>query len=378
MRIGFDAKRAFYNSTGLGNFSRTLIASLHTFFPDHKYVLFTPGRGKYFASVAGWPHVEIVMPDRVMRCFPWYWRSYLLRDQLRRRQIDLFHGLSNELPLGRPGPGQRWIVTIHDLLFLKNPNWYPWFDRRVYLRKSMHACRVATYVHAISHQTARDVMELLHTDAERIKVIYQAIDGRYFEPMEQSQVVSVRQRHSLPNEFVLFVGTLERRKNAEAILRALLQMPSSDRLPVVLVGRKTAYFHRMRRAFAREWDSLYIHCIEQTDVHELVALYRSARLLVYPSLAEGFGLPVAEALACGLPVVANAIGVLREAGGPHTMYVDAQDAGLLGEAILRVASDESLRLRMISEGKIYAHQFMPQSVAHRLMALYQSTEPHCC
>jgi glycosyltransferase involved in cell wall biosynthesis len=244
MRIGFDAKRLFNNFTGLGNYSRHVVKILAEHFPEHGYHLYTPAVKAHpeLAFLNQYPF-QIKTPPAGFRngLLKAYWRTSLLGRDLQRDGIRVFHGLSNELPGGLAGKRIKTAVTIHDLLFLRFPELYPPIDRLIYDRKFRHACRTSDRIIAISGQTARDITQFYRIDPAKISVVYQSCNDLFKQPIPAGTLETVRQKYNLPEAFVLNVGTIEKRKNALLILKAMARLRETLDLYLVVVGRPTAY-----------------------------------------------------------------------------------------------------------------------------------------
>ena len=178
LRIGYDAKRLFNNFTGLGNYSRTLLANLAEYYPDNAYFLYSPKIAKndethFFLNSALF---NVQLPKRGPGA---YWRSVGIKRDLLKHKIQLFHGLSHEIPLGLEKANIRSIVTIHDLIFERFPEHYPFIDRKIYSLKFRYACRHADHIVAISENTKQDIIEFYDIPPEKISVIYQSCHERY-------------------------------------------------------------------------------------------------------------------------------------------------------------------------------------------------------
>src|SRR5690554_1867127 len=187
MKIGFDAKRAFLNSSGLGNYSRNTLNALRTYFPDNRYVLFTPEVNRKLFPESR--HFSVVAPqNQVFRKLSAIWRSFFLVSLARRHRIHLFHGLSNELPQVIGKSEVPSVVTIHDVVFMRYPEFYKPVDRKIYFKKVKHACKAATRIIAISQQTKQDLVTFFNVSPERIEILYQPIDPIFFNRTDTSDV----------------------------------------------------------------------------------------------------------------------------------------------------------------------------------------------
>lgn len=368
MNIGFDAKRLFCNRTGLGNYSRTLVHNILRYAPkQHNYQLYTPSIRLEPALVA--PFTANDAPwdiHQAGRTPNGWWRSVGLSALLQQHDIQLYHGLSHELPLGLAKRGIKTVVTMHDLIFKRYPQWYPWWDRQFYDLKWRYSCRHADLILAISKQTKADLIHYYQVPPERIRVLYQACQPSYYN-RRRLPFEPVQQRYQLPEQFLLFVGTLEPRKNLRLLLEAYAYLPDGQQLPLVVVGRGRR--PRWRAQYPKQ-----VYWLEDvTDTVTLQTLYQAAQALVYPSHYEGFGLPIVEALLSETPVIAARSSALPEAGGPHTLYVDPNDPVDCAAAIERVLTQPELAATMRREGLAYAQQtFDPAQLSAQLLAHYES------
>ena len=374
MIIGFDAKRAVQNSTGLGNYSRYVIDVLLRSCPENCYKLYAPKKkrnAKLFDILQGRENVAMCYPlSYVMRKVSSLWRLWFVCDDLKRDGVQVYHGLSNELPFGiGKCKGLRSVVTVHDLIFRELPHCYNFIDRLIYDFKFRRACEIADVIVAVSECTKRDIVKEYKISPDKIKVIYQGCDDIFRERCSGSQLEVVRDKYSLPHRFILSVGSIEERKNALAIVKAMAELP--EELSLVLVGRRTAYSKRLERYAADAGLSGRVHVLHNVEHADLPAVYQMSETFVYPSLYEGFGIPVLEALVSGVPVVAATGSCLEEAGGAGSLYVSPYDVHALAEAI-KSTFDKATRESMVSAGLEHARKFESDRVGQALCELYES------
>lgn len=370
-RLGYDAKRLFHNATGLGNYSRTLLTNLRAAHPEYSYYLYSPRLSKHAYTLPF--HDTTAYTLRQARgSIRTLWRSYGVVNELQRDGIDLYHGLSHELPYGLGRAGIKSVVTIHDLIYRRHPEWYPAVDRWIYDRKVRHACRQADRIIAISAHTQRDIVEYYGIDPARIDVVYQSCDPLFYTD-DAGAPEGGLDRYRLPAEYLLFVGSLTPRKNLPLILRAYLLLPEADRLPLVIVGRGGRYREEILQTPAYRSLHPLLHWIDDLDDNRLLKLlYRRSRALLYPSHYEGFGLPVAEALLSGTAVITSKVSSLPEAGGPGALLVDPDRAEDMAAAIRQIMGDDALRDRLIEEGRAYARTtFGAEATTRALVRSYR-------
>lgn len=370
--IGFDAKRANANRTGLGNYSRSVVEALTRICPGDAFRLYVPRRranDAYEALLTRSNVVECLPEGGLWRKFSSLWRIWGMAPTLRRDGVELFHGLSNELPTGLRKNGIRSVVTIHDLIFLRHPAFYKPVDRFIYKIKFRHACRVADCVIAASECTKRDIIRYFGTDPSKIEVVYQGCSQRFNEPISEEVLREVRERYGLPEGFLFNVGTIEERKNLLTAVEALKHLP--ERFHLVAVGKHTPYADKVVRYAEQQGLSDRVHILSFIPFADLQALYALAGCFVYPSLCEGFGIPIIEAVNAGLPVVAATGSCLEETGGPDSLYAAPFDAQGFADAVLRIDADKELRLRMVERSQAYVRQFDTAAIASQIAALYE-------
>lgn len=370
MNIGFDAKRLFFNQRGLGNYSRDTVRILSSLKPENQYHLFTPST-KNAITFALQDNCQIVTPEGLLqRQFPSLWRTYWSRRDIERLQLDIYHGLSHELPVGIEKTNTRSVVTMHDVIFLRFPHLYPYLDRKLYERKYLRSCRVADVVVAISEQTKRDLIEYASIDERTIRVVYQGCHPLFTHVSTHEEKVRIAAAYNLPEHFLLNVGAIEKRKNQELIIRAMAE--GKIDLPLVIVGRPTPYISELKAYVDKARLDSKVIFLTSVPVSDLPTIYQLSSLFIYPSFVEGFGIPILEALNSGVPVIASTGSCMEETGGQKTCYINPQDAEELGHAINALLSDEEKRNMMVEAGKKHACLFSDEAVAENLFSIYQS------
>lgn len=374
MIVGYDAKRAFLNNTGLGNYSRWLIKSMVQFHPENKYRLYTPHirDNRHKAELSKLKDICAVTPGRMF--LPSWWRSQGVVKNLRTDKVDLYHGLSHELPFGIKEGGIKTVLTVHDLIFMRFPQYFKWIDRLIYKAKLAYSCRTADRIVAISQKTKDDLVELLNIPASKIEVIYQGCDNAFTLYNSEAYRTQIRKKYNLPKRYILSVGTIEERKNLLVLVKALAQ--SKDSVRLIVVGKATDYIEKVKQFINANNMADRVKFLHDVTFDELPVLYQLATLFVYPSRYEGFGIPVIEALCSGVPVIAATGSCLEEAGGPDSLYVNPDDEQDLARKISRVWNSPALRQQMITQGFEYAKNFGHQKLANQLMELYQKTLNH--
>lgn len=386
MRIAFDAKRAFHNGTGLGHYSRTLLRSLADEFPRHEYLLLNPTESRSFPLP--WDGIDRacmkeIRPARTIdKILPSVWRSSWCTRDLKNMQVDLYHGLSHEIPRGIDRCDIRTVVTIHDLIFERYPEQYNPIDVRIYRSKFRYACEKADRIIAISEQTKRDIIEFYNIPSRKIKVCYQSCHPAFFTPVSESEKERIHQLYQLPPQFFLYVGSLIERKNLARVVEALYLIGKDANIPLVVIGTGGRYERTVRRKVNHLGLQDRVIFLSRTELAQnsqgfkqatdFPAIYQLATAMIYPSLFEGFGIPVLEALASGLPVITSNVSCLPEAGGPGSLLIDPHNPDAIAAAMLKVLNDPQQVEQMRSMGKQHATSFTAEITARRVMDLYES------
>jgi glycosyltransferase involved in cell wall biosynthesis len=368
--IGFDAKRAFFNSSGLGNYSRNLLNTLEKNFPGIHYYLFTPKTKNRFVLDNDKQFTIVEPGKRIFRLFNSLWRRVFMTYEIKRRKIDIFHGLSHELPVGIDKANVKSVVTVHDVIFIRFPELYKWVDRKIYSRKIIHACKVSDHIVAVSKQTRDDLITFLGVRSDKISVIYQGCNPCFWNNFSEEYHKEIRAKYNLPERYLLYVGTIEERKNLLGVIKAL--HISDINIPLVVVGRKVKPYYKKILNYIIDNKLDKIIFLENISNSDLPVIYREAECFIYLSFVEGFGIPLLEALVSRTPVITTSGGCFPEAGGPGSIYVDPHDPEQIGKAILKVTSNKELREKMISIGAAYADNFKDDLIAREYMTLYQS------
>lgn len=373
LTIGYDAKRAVSNGTGLGNYCRTLLNDLGTIDTTDSFRLYVPDLGRDdLRSQLDMPrNMSFVTPaNKLVKPLRSLWRIKGIVNDLKRDGVDIYHGLTGELPLGLSEAGIKSVVTIHDLIFMRCPEYYNPVDVAIYKWKFRNTCKQADRIIAISECTRRDIMELGEIDDSRIHVVYQSCDTRFRQQVSPEQKQDVRARYSLPKRYVLFVGTIEERKNALLAAQALPYL--SDEIHLVLVGRQTAYAKTIF-SFARQNGlANRIHMLSGVPTSDLYAIYQQAECFVYPSRYEGFGIPVIEAIQSRLPVIACTGSCLEEAGGPDNVYVDPDEPQEMAMAIKSITDNPDAARQIVTRSLDYIRRFENGNVAQEMLNVYRS------
>lgn len=378
MNIGFEAKRAYSNGTGLGHYSRTLISSLAQYHPEHRYFLFAPRTTGLF-NASAFANIESITPQWFpATLFPALWRSNWVTKDLKKYDIDIYHGLSHEIPLGIHKTGIPSVVTIHDLIFERYPKQYNPIDVQIYRKKFQYACRHADRVIAISRQTKNDLMELYKVPESKIDICYQSCHPAFGIKVTDEEKEKIKKYYGLPDRFFLSVGSIIERKNLLTICKALLSLKTKLNIPLVVIGNGGSYKKMVQSFIASngmEQDVIFLSDKFSnksfTDATDFPAIYQQAIAMIYPSTFEGFGIPVLEALWSGVPVITSNVSCMPETGGDAAFYVNPLDHNQMCDAMQQVATNDFLSKEMIEKGYKHAQLFSQQRCADAVMQVYQ-------
>jgi len=383
MNIAFDAKRYFHNPTGLGHYSRTLVNGLIEYFPDNQYFLVNPKQSNIFSAPDLNNVFEINPPDNFYQVFTSLWRSKGVVEDLVKSDIQLYHGLSHEIPSGIQKTNIKSVVTIHDLIFEKYPKQYNWIDVWIYRKKIKAACKYSNKIIAISQQTKRDLIELYNVPQEKIEVCYQSCNPAFSVQLPQEHLDCIRKRYNLPNEFLLYVGSIIERKNLLNICKAIKLLKGSTLTvpPLIVIGEGGHYKAEVENYILEENlereiiflsdDPVAKSIISFKSAEDFPSIYQMATAMIYPSIYEGFGIPVLEALFSRIPVITSNISCLPEAGGEGAFLIDPYQPSEIAAAIETILTNPTLVQEKIQKGSIHAQKFDNKLVTSAVMNVYR-------
>ena len=374
MRIGFDAKRAFLNNTGLGNYSRDLIKSLSTNYPNNDYFLYTTKTAKNNLESKN-IHMKLITAvikppqSKIDTLFKSYWRSKKIINDIVEDKIELYHGLSNEIPYGIEKTNVKCIVTIHDLIFLKHPEFFKYIDRKIYFRKVQYACKKSDKIITVSKQTKQDIINFLKIPKDKIEVVYQSCNEIFQKKILKEKKDKISKKYNLPNKFLLYVGSIEERKNLLTILKSLNKL---DNQKLVVIGNGKQYKRICEEYIKKNNLTNKVTFLMNLDIYEISCIYQLAEMLIYPSISEGFGIPIIEALFSNIPVITTNGGCFKEAGGDHSIYINPLSVNEMISSILLIQKNKELRTRMKLEGMKHVKKFTTTNTSKQMIDVYNS------
>ena len=367
MIIGFDAKRFFHNKTGLGNYSRDLIRILAQYHPENTYLLYNPKPKKIDRiSIDGKIIVEHLPETKNNKKLSSLWRLFSVSSQIKKDKVEIYHGLSGEIPVGLYKTGVKTVVTIHDLIFMRYPNLYSFFDRKIQYFKFKYAVNKADLVIAISEQTKKDIVTYLNINPEKIKLIYQGCAQEFKEEIPSEFIELTRKKYKLKSNFVLNVGTIEKRKNVLSVIKAIKDIDTQ----LVIIGKKTSYFNEISNYISENNLQNKVVFLENVELKELASIYRMATIFIYPSVFEGFGIPIIEALYSKTPVITSKGGCFLEAGGDNSIYINALNSEEIRVQIVELLANTEKRDFLKQKGYEFAQKFNDDKIAKNWIDTY--------
>lgn len=374
MKIGFDAKRAYHNNTGLGNYSRTLIRSLANLFPTNNYFLFNPKQNNQ--HVFPEKNIQEINPTSFLsKLFPSFWRSRWMANEIEKK-VDIYHGLSNELPWSLLHKKCKTIVTIHDLIFEHYPEQYSQLDVFFYKNKFKFACQSADRIIAISEATKQDILNTYtKIDPTKIEVCYQSCDARFFLENKKYHRDEYIGHFNLPNKYFIYVGSIIERKNLLSICKAMKLFNKEEDVQLVVIGKGSAYKQQVKSYLVEnQLENLVIFLEDIFDrvqiFDALPFLYHFSTALIYPSIMEGFGIPVLEAMASGTAVITSNCSSLKEAGGDAAILIDPNNSNDIFNAMKKLNQEDVFRANCIEKGLLHANHFTNEKCAAQVMQVY--------
>ncbi len=371
-KIGFDAHRLFHNNTGLGNYSRTLVSSLRTMCPELEIHLFCAKPKENSFNSEFFDGQKYIL-HHCTHGITISWRHFEIPKLIEKYQLDIYHGLSAEIPKAILQTNVKKVVTIHDIIFLEFPQQYPWIDRQFYNIKSKKACEYADKIVAISEATKEAILQYYpETKSSKIEVIYQSCHPRFWQAISQKEMDELRTKFKLPERFFLYVGSIIERKNLLNLVKAIHLMDEKDRIPLVVLGTGKTYLAEIKSYIKSENLKPWFVFFEAFPYEKLPVLYKSSVASIYPSLSEGFGIPVLESLCTGTLTITHKHSSLKEAGGEGACLVDCANPQEIRDALIKALNDQSWREEYLKKIPKHLQKFKLENATNQYLSLYSN------
>ncbi len=381
MRIGIDYTAAVQQGAGIGRYTRNLVRALAALDSRNRYTLFLAGGWGEGDGLGGWPanfrRRSVPLSDRWMHIL-WQRLHVPVPIQLFTGPLDLYHSPDFVLPPTARTPA---ILTVHDLSFLRFPQFFVAGFRKYLEAAVSRAVKNAQHILADSESTRKDLVELMDVASTRVSVLYPGVEPR-FRPVKDTELLhAVRRRYALPERFILGLSTLQPRKNFDGLIKSFHKLsqqrrahPETENLHLVIGGGKGWMYEDILALVKRLRLEGRVHFPGFVADQDLPILYSLASVFAFPSWYEGFGLPVLEAMACGTPVVAANNSSLPEVVGQAGIMVDAGDTDALCETLGELVCNDLLRLRLVAAGHEQASLFTWKEAAERLLSVYEACQ----
>ncbi len=367
LRIGIDFTSAVRERAGIGRYARELIRALARLDSANRYVLFVPRDAHGDLLTFAWPSnfsiVRAPLTERYLAAL-WHRARVPLPVEAFIGGIDVFYSPDFLLP---PTRARRTLVTVHDLSYVRVPECFPDVLKNYLNRAVPRAIRRADMILADAASTQRDLEDVYHIAPNKVRVLYSGVGPRFCADIPEREQARVREKYHLREPYLLSVGTIQPRKNYARLIQAFAQLPITN-CQLLIVGGKGWMFEEIFQTVERLNLQDRVVFPQFAADEDLPALYAMATLFVYPSLYEGFGLPVAEAMACGAPVVCSNASSIPEVAGNAALYFDPHNVSGMTDTIARALMDESLRRDLRLKGFAQVKRFSWEQAAKELVS----------
>lgn len=368
MRIALDLRRI--NNPGIGRYMRCLTEAMLGQDSEHEFLLLVPADAQESISIPAGQAQRICCASKY----------YSFREQielprvLRAHKVDLFHSPHFVLPLATPCPA---VVTIHDVIYLACKEDLPsWIGRAYYRGMMTAAARRAARIITVSEFSKSDIVRRLGVNPAKIEVIYSGVSPAFQRTTDTFRLEGIRRKYSIHDDFILYAGIYKRRKNHAGLLRAFQKLTAKDLAAQLVIAGPMDEGEFELKALAQQLGiQEKVIFTGRVDDNELIALYSAAQVYACPSLYEGFGFTVVEAMACGTPVVCSRETSLPEVAGDAALYADARNPEDFAGALLRAFCDHDLRAQLIQNGLRNARRFSWNTAAARTLEVYEQLDP---
>ena len=374
MRVAIDGKRYYLNSSGLGRYSRSLIDQLISIGDEEnlEIILYRP-KGKVKFEPKSQSHLTEITADYF---FPGHignaiWRFTKLPSLINNSGYDLFHGPSHVLPGKLKCPS---VVTMLDLIFIRYPNYFKAWDRNYYRISFKKSAQLADHIISISEATKADLINFFGIKEEKISVIYPGFDA-VFSKLQQQKLVEIKIKFKLPRDYILYVGNIEPRKNILKLAQAFNSLQESSYIDkdvhLLIVGQMGWYYKEIINGIDSLSSRDKIKLVGPVYGEDLAGFYQLASIMAYPSMFEGFGYPVLEAMRLGTPVLTSNISSMPEAGGNAAHYVNPESLDEIKDGLCKLLNDKTYREKLSVKGTRHAAGFNTMRMTQETLEVYR-------
>lgn len=364
MKIAIDARDLANVTTGVGRYLLNLLNHFAELRPEFQFQLYSD---RPLTTAFENSNVNA----RLLKGHKLLWKHLVMPLEQIRAGIDVFFVPSYSTPLWNPAQS---VVTIHDLIYTRFPQWTDRVERWRFATIVRFSARFAAKIIAVSEATRKDILDLTGVSPHKVQVIYEGVDA-IFRRLPEESINQVKNRLHLDRPFILYVGSMHYRRNVQRLLQAFSILKRDRKIPqqLLLCGLNLYRGSELETWVARERLEQDVRYIGYVSDEELVALYNMAEVFVYPSMYEGFGLPILEAMACGAPVVTCNVSALPEVAGNAALLIDPHDTQALVEALWRVLSEPNLKQELTGRGFEQSRKFSWKKAAQETLELFEST-----
>jgi glycosyltransferase involved in cell wall biosynthesis len=379
MNIGIDAKRIFFNNSGLGNYGRRFYYALAIKSSGDPFYLYTPkviSKDNPYLKEINTDKSKIISPEKALdkALGGALWRSGLINKQLVKDKIDIYYGLSNEIPFGIKKYNITKVVVIHDLIFLRYPELYPSIDAFFYKKKTIYACKYADYIITASEQTKLDIVDYYHIPANKITVIYPGTDPIFYDGSN----VDSNDFFKPSRKYIISIGAITPRKNLLKTVQAFNLVKDKYNLDLVVIGTAVGlgrdYLKEIKNYLEKNGLPDRVHFLGNVPYKYVPSICKNAQLMIYPSQFEGFGMPIVEGLFSKIPVITSKGGCFPEAGGDGAVYINPNDFEEIADWIGKLMESKSLRDDLTWKGLRYAEKFKQSTIEDAVLNFHQAVK----
>ena len=367
MKIGIDARMYSSSFTGIGRYTHELIKHLVRIDKDNTYVIFLNEKEFEHFSIeaANITKVQVDAPHYSVK------EQTVFLKEILKHKIDLMHFTHFNAPLLYNKP---FVVTIHDLTpsFYKGKKRVNPLERMGYNIVVKNSIKKSKHIIAVSENTKKDIQKLFQIPAEKISVIYEAVGEEFKQVQDQESLKQTKQKYSLSRPFLLYTGVWRDHKNVTGLIKAFGELRKQDQdIDLVITGKEDPYYPEVKELPKQLGVEKFVRLVGFVSEQELIDLYNLATLFVFPSLYEGFGLPVLESMACGTPVVASNVSSIPEVCGEACMLFNPEDTNDMANKIQQVLQDKELQEKMIEQGFTNLKKFSWGKMVQETLQVYQ-------